>query len=236
MTVGKILKPRMHFKLSIRNGGRPEPFMDLLVPFHAVMDGVSLNSIAVDEIKSLAILHAFKAMGISELTNYSKGSDILGEKLKNADLSIPVNQIHRVAKRVRLLRIDIDWSEAFVIHNLEFKRNYKLHPSTMQDIASAVTSQLKKKGNAFVEAWFFQEQTFDRSWPEILANLKQYSYTGSHSRPQCQLENGSSSQWLQISPVRRHSPRTCLCISLRVCPQHHTSQQENLVRCHLRRE
>ncbi|KAI8403413.1 hypothetical protein FOFC_16851 [Fusarium oxysporum] len=221
---------------AIRDGARPVPFVDLIVPLDHILDVVTLNSIDADGIKSLATLRAINAMNLSELGNHVKGSDILGEKLKGVDLSVPVNLVHLVAKKVRHLGIDIDWSKVFVIDNLDFKRNFKLHPSTMQDIASAVSSQLKKKGNAFLEAWFFQEETFDRSWPEIFTNLKQYSYTGSHSRPQYQLGNGSSSRWLQISPVQRHTPRTYLCTSFRVCPQYCISQREDLVRCHLRLE
>ena len=79
-----------------------------------------------------------------------------------------------IAQKVRRLRIDVDWSKLFVIDNLEFKRNLKMHPSTMQNIASTVTSQVRKKGMGILEAWFFQEETFDRSWPDNLANAKQF--------------------------------------------------------------
>lgn len=119
--------------------------MDLIVSLDHILDVVTLNSIDADGIKSLATLRAINAMNLSELGNHVKGSDVLGEKLKGVDLSVPVNSIHLVAEKVRHLRIDIDWSKVFVIDNLEFKRNFKLHPSTMQNIASAVSSQLKKK-------------------------------------------------------------------------------------------
>ncbi|KAF5703998.1 hypothetical protein FMUND_12757 [Fusarium mundagurra] len=173
--VGKFRQPHMHFKFGIRNGGRPVIFMDLIVPLDYLVDAITLNSINADDTNSLAPLRMFNAIDISELANHVKGSDVLGEKLEDLDMSNPVNHIHLVAEKVPHLRIDIDRSEVFVIDNLEFKRNLKMHPSAMQDIASAVASQFRKKGKGFLEAWFIQEESFDRCWPDILADVTQFS-------------------------------------------------------------
>ncbi|PNP79701.1 hypothetical protein FNYG_07047 [Fusarium nygamai] len=132
----------MHFKFGIRDGVKPVSFMDLIVPVDQILDEVILNSVNTDDIKSLAPLRATDDIDLSELANNAKGSDLLGAKLKDVDLSSPVNLIHLVDKKVRHLRIDVDWSKLFAIDNLEFKRNFK-------------------------------EETFDRSWPGILANLQQ---------------------------------------------------------------
>ncbi|KAF5559867.1 hypothetical protein FNAPI_4508 [Fusarium napiforme] len=70
--------------------------------------------------------------------------------------------------KVRHLRINIDRSEAFIIDNLEFKRNLKIH-------LSAIASQFRKKSKGFLEAWFVQEEAFDRSWPDILADVTQFT-------------------------------------------------------------
>ncbi|KAG7413474.1 hypothetical protein DER46DRAFT_661521 [Fusarium sp. MPI-SDFR-AT-0072] len=75
----------------IRDGARPVPVMDLIIPLDHILDAVTLNSIDADGIKSLATLRAFNAMDLSELGNHVKGSDILGEQLKNLDLSNSVN-------------------------------------------------------------------------------------------------------------------------------------------------
>ncbi|KAF5626490.1 uncharacterized protein FTJAE_9656 [Fusarium tjaetaba] len=83
-------------------------------------------------------------------------------------MSNPVNHIHLVAEKVRHLRINIDRSEVFIIDNLEFKRNLKIH-------LSAIASQFRKKSKGFLEAWFVQEEAFDRSWPGILADVTQFT-------------------------------------------------------------
>ncbi|KAF5967552.1 hypothetical protein FCOIX_11871 [Fusarium coicis] len=124
---------------------------------------------------SLAPLRMFNAIDISELANHVKGSDVLGEKLEDIDMSNPVNHIHLVAEKMRHLHINIDRCEVFVIDNLEFKRNFKLCPPAIQNIASAVASQFRKKSQGSFEARFIHEKSFDRSWPDILADVTQFT-------------------------------------------------------------
>ncbi|KAF5686480.1 hypothetical protein FGLOB1_14787 [Fusarium globosum] len=147
-TVGNYRQPHTHFKSTIRHGGRSVPLMDLIVPLDYIVAAITLNSIDAGDINSLAHFCMLNAMDISEFANHVKDFDTLAEK-------------------VRRLRIDVDWSKLFVIDNLEFKRNIKLYPSTTHNITFAVSSQLLK-------AWSFQEVTFDRTGPDILANLNQF--------------------------------------------------------------
>ncbi|KAG5806889.1 hypothetical protein H9Q74_010178 [Fusarium xylarioides] len=154
--VGKFRQLHMHFKFGIRNGGRPVIFMDLIVPLDYLVDAITLNSINADDMNSLAPLRMFNAIDISELANHAKGSDVLGKTLENLDMSNPVNHIHLVAK----------------------KRNIKLYPSTMQNIASAVTSQVRKKeGHGISRGMVLPGllETFDCSWPDIFADVKQFT-------------------------------------------------------------
>ncbi|KAF5570094.1 hypothetical protein FPHYL_1510 [Fusarium phyllophilum] len=153
-TVGKFRLPQMHFKFAIRDGSRPVTFMDLIIPLDQILDEVTLNSIDADDVESLAPLRLFNTMDISELAN------------------------HVMAEKVRHLRIDVDWSEVFVIDNLEFKRNLKIYPSTMQNIVSAVTSQVRKKeGHGISRGMVLPGllETFDCSWPDIFADVKQFT-------------------------------------------------------------
>ncbi|KAF5639099.1 hypothetical protein F25303_7465 [Fusarium sp. NRRL 25303] len=151
ITVGNYCQPHTHFKFTIRHGARSVPFMDLIVPLDYIVAVITLNSIDADDINSLAHFCMLNAMDISEFTNHVKDFDTL----------------------VRRLRIDVDWSKLFVIDNLEFKRNIKRYPSTTHNITFAVSSQLKKS-MGLLKAWFFQEVTFDRTWPDVLANLNQF--------------------------------------------------------------
>ncbi|KAF4443433.1 hypothetical protein FACUT_1357 [Fusarium acutatum] len=112
-------------KFAIRDGSRPVPFMDLIVPLCYIIDAFTLNSIDADDINSLTPLRMFNAMDISKLANHVKGSDTLGEKLEN----LPTISI----------------------------------------------CQVRKKGMGFLEAWFFQEETFDCPWHDILADVKQFT-------------------------------------------------------------
>ncbi|RKL26983.1 hypothetical protein BFJ72_g13417 [Fusarium proliferatum] len=155
ITVGNYRQPHTHFKFTIRHGGRSVPFMDLIVPLDYIVTAITVNSIDTDDINSLAHFCMLNAMDISEFANHVKDFDTLAEK-------------------VRRLRIDVDWSKLFVIDNLEFKHNIKLYPSTTHNITFAVSSQLKKKSMGLLKAWSFQEVTFDRTWPDILANLNQF--------------------------------------------------------------
>ncbi|CVK92789.1 uncharacterized protein FMAN_07633 [Fusarium mangiferae] len=151
ITVGNYRQPHTHFKFTIRHGRRSVPFMDLIVPLDYIVAAIPLNSIDADDINSLAHFCMLNAMDISEFANHVKDFDTL----------------------VRSLRIDVDWSKLFVIDSLEFKRNIKRYPSTTHNITFAVSSQLKKS-MGLLKAWFFQEVTFNRTWPDILANLNQF--------------------------------------------------------------
>nr|RBQ90811.1 hypothetical protein FVER53263_02716 [Fusarium verticillioides] len=173
--VRKFHQPHIHFKFGIRNGGIPVIFMDLIVPLDYIVDAITLNSINADIINSLAPLRMFNAIDISGLVNHVKGSDILGEKLEDIVMSNRVNHIHLVAEKVRHLHTNVDRSEVFVIDNLEFKRNLKLYPPVMQNIASAVASQFRKKSQGSFEARLIHEESFDRSWPDILADVTQFT-------------------------------------------------------------
>ncbi|KAF5581354.1 hypothetical protein FPANT_8967 [Fusarium pseudoanthophilum] len=145
--------------------------------FHILLsaDCQLLPGFHADNMNSLAPLRMFNAIDISELANHVKGSDVLGEKLEDLDMSNPVNHIHLVAEKVRHLRIGVDWSKLFVIDNLGFKLYIKLYLSTIQNIASAIASQFRKKSKRSFEARFIHEGSFDRSWPDILADATQFT-------------------------------------------------------------
>jgi hypothetical protein len=171
ITAGQFSEARIHFQFLVRNGARHENFTELLVPLADLLDGVSLHDISTMNAQAMATLKAFIADDLSELAPQAKASDVLAELLGDADLTNPANDIQRVSSTVRHMRLDIDWSHVYVIHDAEFDRDWDKHPDAMRRIVSAVRSRLPKRSTTSLAAWFYPEENFNNNWSDVLNNL-----------------------------------------------------------------
>ncbi|KAH7262223.1 hypothetical protein BKA59DRAFT_505260 [Fusarium tricinctum] len=171
INVGQFSEANMHFQFLVRNGARHEKFTELIVPLAEVLDGVSLNDISTENAQAMATLKAFVADDLSELAPHVDASDVLGELLGDADLTDPANDIQKVSSTVRHMRLEIDWSNVYVIHNAEFNHDWRKHPDAMRRIVSAVRSRLLKRGTSSLAVWFYPEETFSNNWNDVLNNI-----------------------------------------------------------------
>jgi hypothetical protein len=171
ITAGQFSEAKMHFQYMVRNGAQKEKFTELIVPFAELLDGISVNDTSTQNAQAMATLKAFVADDLSELAPYEKASDVLRELLGDVNLTDPAEDIQKVSPTVRHMRIDIDWSNVYVIHNAEFDRHWDRRPDTMRRIVSAVRSLLPKRGITSLAVWFYPEDTFKNYWSEILDNV-----------------------------------------------------------------
>lgn len=171
INVGQFSEANMHFQFLVRNGVRHEKFTELIVPLAEVLDGVSLNDISTENAQAMATLKAFIADDLSELASQAVASDVLAELLGDADLTNPANDIQKVSSTVRHMRLEIDWSHVYVIHDAEFDHDWDKHPDAMRRIVSAVRSRLLKRGTTSLAAWFYPQEAFNNNWSDVLNNL-----------------------------------------------------------------
>ncbi|KAF4460377.1 hypothetical protein FALBO_12847 [Fusarium albosuccineum] len=160
ITAGQFSQPALHIQLFIRQGRQVDLFLDIIIPLATILDTVTVTDVSVDDQAALATLHAFQPMDLSGLMHRA-GTEEFARELANADLLTPAAAIACVSPTVRQMRVNINWSQVFLIESAAFKKDLKYQPAVIRDIVQGLHDLLSADEVAALQLWFLPEISFE---------------------------------------------------------------------------